>query len=318
MAIRLSELSKIWLQAQSIRRNSPEKFHGMVSRITTIQQAVRGFRYPTYGVLIAEQKAGKTASLLTLDEMYADQGFTTLFISNEIGPYDMGSRMLANVSMTDMDKMEDHRTDVEEDLRIDAAISRMEHQDSWFAYNKRTPVQIMDEINAVRKKSAENWAKQAVGAEKCKLVVFIDYFNLLRVEGKYRSRVEMEEALSHWLQSLTLPPQNDTLTAETMLGLGESLITIWTASQVPKSEKRGRGKLTVNSAKGSTALEDDASYIGVINYVKGQDSADPIPNLREITWVTRFGPGGCSLVHFNGAQARLEEPHDNDKNLSLY
>jgi hypothetical protein len=318
VATRFADLSKIWLQAQTIRRNSPEKFHGMISGITTIQQAVKRFRYPTYGVLIAEQKAGKTASLLTLNEMYADQGFTTLFISNEIGPYDMGTRMMANISMTDMDKMEDHQTDENEDIRIDAAISRLEHQDSWFAYNKRTPLQIMDEIKDVRKKSAENWAKQEVGSDKCKLVVFIDYFNLLRQEGNYRSKVEMEEALSHWLQSLTLPPQNDSLTAETMLGLGDSLITIWTASQVPKSEKRGRGKLTANSAKGSTALEDDASYIGVINYVKGKDSNEPIPNMREITWITRYGPGGSSLVHFNGAQARLEDPHDNDKPESLY
>jgi hypothetical protein len=150
------------------------------------------------------------------------------------------------------------------------------------------------------------------------LVVFIDYFNLLRAEGKFHSKVEMEEKMSHWLQGLTLPPQNDNLTAEAMLGLGEELITIWTASQVPKSEKRGKAKqLTASSAKGSTALEDDASYIGVINDVAGKDK-EAIPNMREITWTTRYGVGGSSLVHFNGAQARLEDPTDNDKPESLF
>jgi len=310
MATRLSDISKICLEAQTIRRNNPDKFHGMISGILTIQQAVKMFRYPTYGVLIAEQKAGKTATLLTLNEMYANQGYTTLFISNEIGPYDMGTRMMANISMTDMDRMEDHETDDEDDLRIDAAIARLENQDSWFAYNKRTPKQIMEEITDVRNKSAELGLRS--DKNKCRLVVFIDYFNLLRVEGKFRSKVEMEEALSHWLQGLTLPPQVDNLTPEAMLGLGEDLITIWTASQVPKSEKRGKGKLTVNSAKGSTALEDDASYIGVINYVKTEDK-DMLVNMREITWVTRYGPGGSSLVHFNGAQARLEDPTSNEK-----
>ena len=318
MAIRLSELSKTWLLAQTIRREHPEKFHGMVSGIITIQQAVKKFRYPTYGVLIAKQKAGKTASLLTLNEMYANQGYTTLFISNEIGPYDMGTRTMANISMTDMDTLEEHQTDEEEDLRVDAAIARLEHQDSWFAYNKRTPVQIMDEIKDVRKKSAEQYALTGVGAEKCRLVVFIDYFNLLRTEGKFHNKVEMEEKMSHWLQSLTLPPQNDNLTAEGMLGLGAELITVWTASQVPKSEKRGKAKtLTASSAKGSTALEDDASYIGVINEVQGKDKEN-LPNMREITWTTRYGPGGSSLVHFNGAQARLEDPGENDKPESLF
>ncbi len=318
MAIRLSELSKTWLLAQTIRREHPEKFHGMISGILTIQQAVKTFRYPTYGVLIASQKAGKTASLLTLNEMYANQGYTTLFISNEIGPYDMGTRMMANISMTDMDRLEEHKTDEEEDIRIDAALARLEQQDSWFAYQKRTPVEIFDEINEVRKKSAEQWVKTGIGAEKCRLVVFIDYFNLLRTEGKFRTKVEMEEKMSHWLQSLTLPPQNNNLTPEAMLGLGEELITVWTASQVPKSEKRGKNnKLTSNSAKGSTALEDDASYIGVMNYVKGKDKED-LPNMREITWTTRYGPGGSSLVHFNGAQARLEDPTDNDKPESLF
>lgn len=318
MAIRLSELSKLWLEAQAIRREHPEKFHGMVSGIATIQQTVKKFRYPTYGVLIAKQKAGKTACLLTLNEMYANQGYTTLFISNEIGPYDMGTRTMANISMTDMDKLEEHVTDEEEDLRIDAAIARLEHQDSWFAYNKRTPVQIMDEIKSVRKGSAEQYAKTGIGAEKCRLVVFIDYFNLLRTEANVHNKVEMEEKMSHWLQGLTLPPQTDTLTAEGMLGLGEELITIWTASQVPKSEKRGKhNKLTANSAKGSTALEDDASYIGVINDVLGKDK-EPIPNMREITWTTRYGQGGSSLVHFNGAQARFEDPGPNEKPQSLF
>jgi hypothetical protein len=250
--------------------------------------------------------------------MYANQGYTTLFISNEIGPYDMGTRMMANISMTDMDRLEEHKTDEEEDLRIDAAIARLEHQDSWFAYNKRTPVSILEEINDVRKKSAEQWALTGIGAEKCRLVVFIDYFNLLRTEGKFHSKVDMEEKMSHWLQGLTLPPQNDNLTAEAMLGLGEELITIWTASQVPKSEKRGKAKqLTASSAKGSTALEDDASYIGVINDVAGKDK-EALPNMREITWTTRYGVGGASLVHFNGAQARLEDPTDNDKPESLF
>jgi len=317
MAIKLSEMSKLWLQAQTIRRENPEKFHGMISEITTIREAVKRFRFPTYGVLIARQKAGKTAGLLTLNEMYAEQGFTTLFISNEIGPYDMSTRVMANVSMTDMDQIEEHQTSEEEDLRIDAAIARLEKQDSWFAYNKRTPVQIMEEIKDVRKRSAEQFAKTGIGSEKCRLVVFIDYFNQLRTEGKFRSKVEMEEAMSHWLQSLTLPPQNENLTPEAMLGLGEELITVWTASQVPKSEKRGEGKLTSNSAKGSTALEDDASYIGVINSVKGKDKED-LPDMREISWTTRYGPGGTSLVHFNGAQARLEDPAPNEKAESLF
>lgn len=312
MAVRLSDLTKTWLEAQTIRRNNPEKFHGMLPEIISIADAIGRVRFPTYGVLISYQKAGKTASLLTLNEMYAKQGYTTLFISNEIGPYDMGTRLMANISMTDMDRMEDHITDEEEDLRIDAAISRLEEQNSWFTYKKYTPEDILKEIAEVRKKTID-----ITGKEEVKLAVFIDYFNLLRVPGNYRSKPEMEETLSHWLQSLTLPPQEDQLTAEKMLGIGTNLVTIWTASQVPKAVKRGGLKLTADSAKGSTALEDDASYIGVMNFVKGKDK-EILPNLREITWTSRFGPGGVSIVHFNGAQARMEDSSKTEKADSLF
>lgn len=312
MAIRLSDLSKIWLDAQTLRRNSPERFREMIPEIVSIKDVIHKFKFPTYGVLISYQKAGKTASLLTLNEMYANQGFTTLFISNEVGPYDMGTRLMANVAMTDMECMEEFQTGEEEDLRIDAAIARLEQQDAWFAYKKYTPEDIVSEIKNVRDKSVET-----TGHTDVRMAVFIDYFNLLRIKGKYRSKPEMEETLSHWLQSLTLPPQDDDLTAEKMLGLGNDLVTIWTASQVPKSVKRGGDKLTADSAKGSTALEDDASYIGVMNFVKGKDK-EILPNMREITWTSRFGTGGVSVVHFNGAQARLEDPNKSEKANSLF
>lgn len=312
MATRLSDLTKTWLEAQTLRRNNPEKFHGMIPEIQSIADAIGKVKFPTYGVLISYQKAGKTASLLTLNEMYAKQGFTTLFISNEIGPYDMGTRLVANMAMTDMDRMEEHATDEEEDLRIDAAIARLEQQNSWFSYKVYTPEAIAKEIKDVHQKTVE-----ASGSEEVRMAVFIDYFNLLRITGKYRSKPEMEETLSHWLQSLTLPPQDDNLTAEKMLGIGTNLITVWTASQVPKSVKRGGDKLTADSAKGSTALEDDASYIGVMNYVKGKDK-EILPNIREITWTSRFGPGGVSVVHFNGAQARMEDQNRTEKADSLF
>ncbi len=312
MAIRLSDLTKTWLEAQSIRRNNPEKFHGMMPEIQSIAKAIGKVRFPAYGVIISYQKAGKTASLLTLNEMYAKQGYTTLFISNEIGPYDMGTRLMANISMTDMERMEDHLTDEEEDLRIDAAIARLEQQNSWFVYKKYTPEDILKEIKDVQKKTLE-----ASGNNEIRMAVFIDYFNLLRIPGKYRSKPEMEESLSHWLQSLTLPPQDDELTAEKMLGIGTNLVTVWTASQVPKSVKRGGDKLTADSAKGSTALEDDASYIGVMNYVHGKDK-EILPNIREITWTSRFGPGGVSIVHFNGAQARMEDVNKTEQEDSVF
>jgi hypothetical protein len=295
MAIRLDKALATWWNAQDIRfKDTSGRFVGAPIGISALD-SIDKLRHPFYGVIIARNKAGKTAFMLTIAIAMARSGMVILFNSLEMNLYQMCGRLAANVSRVDMNQYEHLRATRAEWERTQKALEELSRYDFYFTEGKNTAKKLQHEMDGIKAKYPNR-----------KILVITDYGQLMTEEedrGIYRIQTE----LSAWMKSQTLSPNysEEELTAEMMLGLTGDCFSMLTCAQVIVSAKRSGEKVTDASASGTGAWGNDADIWWLINDVIV--NKEPLPNVRDVTMGGRFTGGGIGRIMFTREQARFED-----------
>jgi len=297
MPIKLNIALKVWQEAQQYRKDNKEAFKGIPSGIQAMD-AIDELRHPFYGVVVAKNKSGKTALMLTLALAFAKQKFVVLYDSLEMTLFQMCTRAIANASFTDMNQYEHITWSRDDWSRTDLAMEELSRYDFYFTEGKNTRQALREEIKMI----------QQIHPGR-RIIIIVDYAQLMMsdLENDYKAQTE----LSKWMKSLTLPPNYnpDQLTPEMMLGLRGDTFSILTAVQVTVSYKRTGAKITDASGSGTGAWGNDADYFWSINDILDEDG-EPLPDYKEVSLGGRFTRGGTFKVFFNRAQARYEDPRE--------
>ena len=294
--IKLTRAMNVWWAAQDIRfKDNTGKFEGASSGIVKMD-AIDKLRHPFYAAVIAKNKAGKTALMLTLALAYAKQGFVVLMDCLEMNLYQICTRIAANASNTDMNQYEHIKAGLKDWQDTLAAIQELSNYDFYITEGKDTKKSLQTEIDKVK----------ALHPDR-KILVVVDYGQLM-VGDEDESDYKVQTGLSKWFKRMTLDRNynEETITPEQMLGLTGDCFSILTASQIIISAKRSGEKITDASTLNGGSIGNDCDVWLVLNDVTTEDGV-VIPNCRRITMGGRFTRGGEFDITFDGAKALFQD-----------
>lgn len=295
--IRADKAMRIWRDAQDVRYAlmDDEGMKGYSSGMSDLDNIDR-FKHPFYAIIVAKNKAGKTALMLSIGLAMAKQKMVVLFNSLEMSTYQMCNRMASNMSKVDMQSYDRFQATPDDWENTDRMLEEISKYDFYLTEGKNTPGKLEKEIADLKLMHPDR-----------KILVIVDYVQLMEFPGNDGDYQE-KTALSRWFKRLTLDPNRneDEVTVETMLNLKGDAASILTAVQVTAAYKRSGARITDASASGTPAYGNDGDYLISLNDVVDDDGTI-VPNRKHLTLGGRFTGGGEFVAFFNRAQARFED-----------
>jgi hypothetical protein len=294
--VRLGELMGIWKDAQNVRYSNRARFSPAPTRILALD-AVLNLYFPFFLVVVARNKAGKTALMLSVALALAQAGYVVLWDALEMGLYQMCSRIAANLAGVDMDTFEKFKATPDDWYRFDSALERLLDQ-HFYIDTGLNRIPLIDRF--------VNWGRESFPGTRKVLVV--DYSNLVQVTSAHSIRESYIIQSSYYAQ-LMHPGGKGELSVDELLNLtnASDVVACMTASQVPAEYKRDKEKrIDINSTTESSVWGNDCTHWIAINKIPDERKGS-LPGSVELDLGGRYGREATVEVHFNRAQARYED-----------
>lgn len=221
-------------------------------------------------VIGARPGVGKSALMGNMAVHAIRKGYKALYISLEMEARENVTRMIASVSGVSIGKMEGKELSDAEKGAITDSYALMPGDNFRFSTMARTP-------EAVRKAALTMRAKEGLD------IIFVDYLQLLRADGKASSRVEAVGEISRSLKLLAM----------------ELGIPVVTAAQLNRSPANAGTEPKLSDLRESGSIEQDADVVMLLHAKeKGVDL---------LVAKNRQGTCGKTSLVFDGSTMRFRQ-----------
>ncbi len=231
-------------------------------------------------VIGARPAVGKSALLSAVALQALRQGRKVLYVSLEMSPREIVSRMVSATAHVSAAKMEAHELTEEEQLRVTEAYGDMNGDRLFISTAAVTPAQ-------VRKAALKVQSKHGLD------IVCVDYLQLMHAEvGKNKGRTEEVGEISRALKLLAM----------------ELGVPVLAAAQVNRASTQGEDRAPrLSELRESGSIEQDADVVILLHKPQGGELIGGACKMQLIIAKNRQGSCGGANMTFFGDYMRFAE-----------
>ena len=259
----------LWLESKEMEAAIPT---GLSRLDLNFGGGLKGGRFYVIG---ARPGVGKSALMGNMAVHAIRKGYKALYISLEMEARENVTRMIASVSGVSIGKMEGKLLSDDERVAIVEAYALMPGDNFRFSTMARTP-------EAVRKAALTMRAKEGLD------IIFVDYLQLLRADGKASNRVEAVGEISRSLKLLAM----------------ELGIPVVTAAQLNRASVNAGAAPKLSDLRESGSIEQDADAVILLH---AAEESFGVRHVDLMVAKNRQGVCGKMSLIFDGSTMRFRQ-----------
>lgn len=268
-----AELAVMFYTLTKDHHDNPHLFRGVKTGLLEFDAITGGLQYGWYIVIGGPQKMGKSALLMSIAIEFAKLKVHGLFASFEMANEELAARVYANFGDIDGTRLRDVKLDKDD-------WESMKHSRDeiglWNFYWNYGASHLGDLLDLVRK-----WKPR---------VLFVDYLQLMSIDGFRRNRQEELSTISRELKRLTMTTPATMVIAAAQLNRESIKQKLWDSA---------------NAFRDTGSIEQDCNLALIISPIK-DGAGYELPTKRAVNIVaSRHTETGKFILDFAGAKSRF-------------